>query len=298
MGLDNRDYIRGSQQHGAFGGAGSMPPVVKALLAINVVVFLAQIFSTEARSDYSPITAWLSLSLDTVMSGQVWRLLTYAFCHSTTQFLHIVFNMMVLFFFGRELERKYGSREFLAFYLIAAVVAALSFLLVDALSGDIRSAVGASGATMALLVLFACNYPRQEILLWFVVKMQVRWLVVFLLVMDLLPALAALGGKDFRTGIAHAAHIGGMAFGYLYFKWNLRLAPFVNKISPVRPRQGGGGGKKPKPRRADLSTSGRSKAEIDEQMDALLQKISDKGFQSLTDKEKKFMEQASDKYRK
>lgn len=295
MGLDNRDYIRHSQAGGALGGVGAVPPVIKALLAINVAVFLLQLFTTEARGNYSPVTAALSLRLDQVLGGQVWRLITSAFCHSTGQFFHIVFNMLILFFFGREMERKYGSGEFLAFYLMAAVFSSLAYLLVDFLTGNIVPAIGASGAVMGVLILFACNYPRQEILLWFVIRMQIRWLVAILVFMDLVPALAALAGKEFETGIAHAAHLGGMAFGFLYYKLSLSLAPFFRKVSPVRKKAGAGGNPKPRPKKAKLSVSGLSKAEIDARMDELLQKVNEQGIQSLTDKERKFMEDASER---
>ena len=297
MGLDNRDYIRYSQQPSAFGGGGGWPPVVKALLGINVAIFLIQLFTTSPMGQISSVQLWLQLDGREVFAGQVWRLLTYAFCHSTGQFFHIVFNMFLLVLFGRELERVYGSAEFLAFYLIAAVASGLAFLALNQVTGRLNPTIGASGAVMGVVVLFACLYPRKEILLWFVLPIQIRWLVAILVVSDLLPALAALGGRDFQTGIAHAAHLGGVAFAFLYWKTGMRLAPFFHKVSPVRPKTGGKGGKS-KPKRSDLSTSGRSRGEIDEQVDALLQKISDKGFQSLSDKEKKFLEKASDKFGK
>ena len=291
MGLDNRDYIRHSQRQSAFGGGGTWPPVVKALLGINVTVFLIQLFTTPRHGDISAIQIWLQLDSSAIAGGQVWRLITSAFCHSTAQFLHIVFNMLLLVLFGRELERLYGSREFLTFYLIAAFVSALAFLGLNQLTGRLNPAIGASGAVMAVVVLFACIYPKREILIWFVLPLQIRWLVLIIVISDLLPALAALSGKNFETGIAHAAHLGGVAFGFLYWKAKVRLSSAFGK--------GGGGSagqKKPKPKRPDLSIAGRSKPEIDSQVDALLQKISDKGFQSLTEKEKKFLEQASDKF--
>ena len=295
MGLDNRDYIRQSPHPSAFGGGGAWPPVIKALLAINVAVFLLQLFSTPPTGQTSPVQSWLQLDGRQVFAGQVWRLLTYAFCHSTAQFFHIVMNMFFLVMFGRELERRYGSAEFLAFYLVAAIVSAFAFLGLQQITGRLNPVIGASGSAMAVMVLFACLYPRRVVLLWLVLPVQIRWIVAFLIVIDLLPALAALGGRDFKTGIAHAAHLGGMAFAFVYWKTKVRLAPFFHKVSPVRPKSGGKQGT-PKPRKSDLSTTGRSKAEIDQQVDALLQKISDKGFQSLTEKEKKFLEKASDKF--
>jgi membrane associated rhomboid family serine protease len=292
MGLDNRDYARYSERQGGFGG-GDWPPVVKALLAINIAVFLAQLFSTSPNGMSSPVQQWLALDWGSLKSGQIWRLLTYSFCHSTTQLTHLLFNMLGLVFFGRPMERIYGSAEFLAFYLVAAVVGGVAFVLVNLAIGPPGMVIGASAATLATLVLFALHYPRQEVLLFFVLPVQVRWIVAFIIAADLLRALSARAGVD--VGVAFAAHLGGIIFAYLYWKSNLRLAPWFHKVSPVRPKASSGRSKKKK---SDLSTSGRSKVDIDKQVDALLQKISDKGFQSLSDKEKKFLEKASDKFGK
>ena len=297
MGLDNRDYVRYPGRQGGFGGAGeTWPPVVKALLAINIIVFLAQLFSTPPRGGSSPIQLWLGLDWGHLTSGQIWRLLTYSFCHSTTQLFHIIFNMLGLVFFGRPMERVYGSAEFLAFYLVSAVIGGIAFVLVNLVIGPPGMVIGASAATLATLVLFAFHYPRQEVLLAFVLPVQIRWVVLFIIAADLLRALSARAGVD--VGVAFAAHLGGIAFAILYWKSNLRLAPWFHKVSPVRPKSGSGGGRKPKQKKSDFSTAGRSKVEIDRQVDALLQKISDKGFQSLSEKEKKFLEKASDRFGK
>ncbi|MGI9240290.1 MAG: rhomboid family intramembrane serine protease [Verrucomicrobiales bacterium] len=298
MGLDNRDYVRYTDRQGGFGGAGgNWPPAVKALLAINVVVFLAQLFSTPPQGVSSPVQQWLGLDWGHLKSGQIWRLLTYSFCHSTGELFHIIFNMLGLIFFGRPMERVYGSAEFLAFYLVSAVVGGIAFVLVNLVIGPPGMVIGASAATLATLVLFALHYPRQEVLLAFVLPVQVRWVVAFIIAADLLRALSARAGVD--VGVAFAAHLGGIVFAYIYWKSNIRLAPWFHKVSPVRPKSRvGGGARKPKAKKSDLSTAGRSKLEIDQQVDALLQKISDKGFQSLSDKEKKFLEKASDKFGK
>ena len=98
--------------------------------------------------------------------------------------------------------------------------------------------IGASGAVLALLVLFAMHFPRQVILLFFVLPLQIRWLVLIYVIIDLFPALMALGGKGINDGVAHAAHLGGVAFAFAYYKFKLRLAPFFHKVSPVRPNSG------------------------------------------------------------
>ena len=97
-----------------------------------------------------------------VMGGQVWRLLTYAFLHEPNTLWHILFNMLFLWWFGSDLERMYGPKEFLAFYLGAAFVGGLAGVGFYLLSHDPTPGLGASGAVTALLVLFAFHFPHQQ----------------------------------------------------------------------------------------------------------------------------------------
>jgi len=303
MGIYDRDYIRDQPQSGIFGGG--MTPVVKYLLVINVTVFLIQLFSTGQTESKSALDTWLALNTDKVLGGQVWRIITHAFCHDVGSFFHIVFNMFGLFMFGREMERKYGSREFLGFYLVAILVSAVFYMAIGELvppeifvlpNGQeietIRYGLGASGAVIGVLVLYGINYPKREILLWFVLRVQIRWVIVAIIVLDLVPALFALAGKSLDTGVAHTAHLGGVAFAFAYWKSGVRL----RKLIPGGNRTGSSGKGNPKPKKSKLTTDGRSKAEIDKQVDELLQKISDYGIHSLTDKERKFLDKASGKF--
>ena len=276
----------------------------KALLWTNIGIFLIQIFATPPDGQSSAVQLWFQLDRST-LSGQVWRLITYGFLHSTSNFFHIIFNMLTIFFFGRPLERQIGSREFLAFYLVAIVAAGLAHLGIELMTGGIIPAIGASGGTLAILVLFALRQPRLNLLPPnFPFRLEVRWLALIVVISDLFPVLEIIRdkGQGVSDGVAHAAHMGGVIFAFLYFKGNLRLAAFFNKVSPVRPKQGGGsrsgqqGRPRPKKGKAKLSINGLSKAEIDEQMDVLLQKVNEQGIQSLTDKERKFMEDASEKF--
>ena len=111
-------------------------------------------------------------------------------------------------------------------------------VLVNLVIGPPGMVIGASAATLATLVLFALHYPRQEVLLAFVLPVQIRWVVIFIIAADLLRALSARAGVD--VGVAFAAHLGGIVFALLYWKSNLRLAPWFHKVSPVRTKSGGG----------------------------------------------------------
>jgi membrane associated rhomboid family serine protease len=124
--------------------------------------------ASVATERVSIIDEWFALRTSKVIRGQVWRLVTYAFCHSRGELFHILLNMLGLFWFGITLESMYGGKEFLLFYLTAAVVAGLASIGLDVWLGWDLPTVGASGAVMAVLVLYAIHYPRNTIrFFWF-----------------------------------------------------------------------------------------------------------------------------------
>ena len=203
MGLENRDYLRdgGSYTERIAGwGLEQIPPTTKRLILVTVVAFVLQLIFTRPitqteldqrieqyrqlnglnapRIDDSILESlrgerisivqdWCEFDTQKVLHGQVWRLLSYAFCHDKSNLFHLLLNMLVLYWAGEALELSYGSREFLLFYLTGAVVAGLTFLTMDLLTPAVGGMVGASGAVMAALMLFAIHYPRHEIRLFF-----------------------------------------------------------------------------------------------------------------------------------
>src|SRR5262249_37237068 len=112
----------------------------------------------------SVVQDWFELDTRKVVyKGQVWRLLTHAFCHNRHEVWHIFFNMLFLYWFGCTIESMYGSREFLLFYLTAALIAALAFVGLDLWTGATAPGIGASGAVMAVTMLYAMHFPRETI---------------------------------------------------------------------------------------------------------------------------------------
>ena len=145
------------------------------------------------------------------------------FCHDRFGVWHILFNMLFLYWFGRMLEPLYGSREFLLFYLTAAVVASLCYVGLDLFTRHSVPAIGASVAAMAVVVLYAIHHPREKIYVFMMIPIEIRWLVALYIIIDLHPVLLALLGTPMYTGVANAAHLGGAAFGFLYWRYHLRL---------------------------------------------------------------------------
>jgi membrane associated rhomboid family serine protease len=237
--------------------------------------------------------------------GQVWRLLTGCFLHSTFSYFHIVFNMLGLWFFGRYMEDVYGHKEFLAFYLMAGVVGNLAWGL-TALWTHLPglpwpTAVGASGAVMGVMVWCALTYPHKTLLIWFVPVPF--W--AFALIYIGSNLFTFLGGHDMwmDTRVAVAAHLGGAAFGLLYQKLDWRLTGgnwggfFSRMRRPAKPRL--------RIYREEQTASVNSRppeSRIDEQLeakaDAVLDKLKRQGKESLTDEERDILQRASEQYRK
>lgn len=302
MGIYDREYYRrdGPRFLDQFTDRGK---VCKWLIAINLVAFLIQLFTMSNRLDArgNPVAdGWFSeaLILDGTKvfeQGQVWRLLTYAFLHSITWY-HILFNMIVLWVCGSEMEEVYGPREFLALYLTSALLAGVGFILLD----PGHRALGASGATTALLVLYACHYPHRTILFMFVIPMPVWVLVVILLGWDLLHALSAA-----QTGVAVTAHLTGALFGFLYYRFHWRLLSLVPDFRAWRRRAS-----RPRLRvyreepdaPTPVAVSAPAEKDIDEhleaKLDAVLEKVSRVGKDNLTESERQILLRASEVYRK
>src|SRR5258708_7934685 len=145
MGVYDRDYYRNDPPGAKL--MGGVAPVCKWLIAINVAVFILQLLTGDPEMHRGGITEWLALSpLSVVEDWQVWRVVTYAFCHGDLG--HIVFNMLALWIFASQIEAISGQREFLRFYLTAAALSGIGFLAFQLAIGRPGPAIGASGAVM------------------------------------------------------------------------------------------------------------------------------------------------------
>ncbi|MBI1943167.1 MAG: rhomboid family intramembrane serine protease [Betaproteobacteria bacterium] len=191
-----------------------MPPVTLALLAINIAVFLLQDIAGPA------LFVWFALWPPGMPGGpgfEPWQLLTYGFLHGGLT--HLAFNMLALYMFGQDIERLFGARFFLQYYLASVIAAALAHLAVTALMGLPQApTVGASGGMFGLLLAFGWYFPRRRVMLLFPpIPMPAR---VFVTVYGLLELVLGVTGT--ASGVAHFAHLGGMLGGWLMIEYRRR----------------------------------------------------------------------------
>jgi membrane associated rhomboid family serine protease len=191
-------------------GPGPLTPAVKALLITNTVMFVAIVLVPE-------LTMRLGLRpADFIGSFAIWQPVTYLFLHGS--FFHILFNMLTLWMFGVELERMWGTQYFVRYYFVAGIGAGLTQVLLGILPFPFANqfyypiTIGASGAVYGLLLAYAMYFPHRPIYMYFVFPVPAR---IFVTILGAIAFLSAMSGGG---GVAHTAHLGGLAAGYIYLK--------------------------------------------------------------------------------
>jgi membrane associated rhomboid family serine protease len=294
-----------------------MTPAVQWLLAANVGVYFLQVTLFGATSVFNV------LGLDPVRFPSTWwTIATYMFVHGGLW--HLAFNMLSLYMFGPRIEQAWGARPFVYFYLWCGIGGGITHMLLDGSA----VLVGASAAIMGVLLAYALRWPDEEVYVFGVIPMKTRWLVIWLAAINLALGVSSTRGGN---GIAWFAHIGGLAFGWVYLRVSAfgGLDNFRRWVSPVpdepedafravprvRPRNRDRGESRSegidevvaksnaiaaKPVRSALvpRTAPDSSRESAEKLDLVLDKISRHGIESLTSEELRLLEDESRKLRK
>ncbi len=293
MGLYDREYYQ-DRPEGIV-----IPPVqqtaVGSIILINAFVFiLGWLLGPEWLLDR------LALGADLFQSWHLWELLTAAFAHAGVW--HILLNMLVLWFFGTDVERLYGRKRFWQFYLSASVLASLGWVLSENLLLGVRSPhvqmVGASGAVAAVVMVFVCHWPRRVVLVWGILPMPVWLLALLWFGMDLVNfgnELVGAGGAN----VAYAAHLSGAFAGWVFYRWHwtvLDLVPWGYLTSRAsRLRRSGPRLRAYRPEEDDVDSLDEQAMEAE--VNRLLDKINEHGTDSLTPEERRFLERAARKVR-
>lgn len=298
MGIYDRDYYRPQPRWGGsfgFPQGSFITPLVWALGG----VFLLQVLT----SPRDPFTNWLALDPAKVRGGEIWRLLTYGLVHDIRDPLHILMNGMVIWFFGRMLEMELRPAKVAQIFLSSVLVGGLVFCAITWFGFRPGSAIslGASGGATALLVTAAWRHPKQPILLFFLFSIPLWGAAVLFVSLDLFLFLQ--GGSR----IAVEIHLSGALVATLW-EWSNRVDYFHSGIfqkwkrSMVGPKLKVYRDDDPQAVRTKDSSIKASRVRVgqpsapnktikvqEQEMDRILEKISSKGMQSLSEEEKKFL---------
>jgi membrane associated rhomboid family serine protease len=229
-----------------------MPPVIKNLLILNGLFFMAQFVAAETLTDASLLAQVLntlalyppgapeqgalliSERLGSTPGFWPWQLVSYSFLHGS--FGHLFFNMFALWMFGVQIENRWGSQRFAMFYFACVLGAAFTHLLfvpggttINTTQGLVEAAVptvGASGGVYGILLAFGMMFPNQPIYIYFLFPIKAKWLVIGFGALELYSAVTGTA-----AGVANFAHLGGMVFGFFLIQyWRGKLP-----VQPDRP---------------------------------------------------------------
>ena len=272
MGIYDRDYLQDEYKPAGYRvqfSRPAIPPVVKWLLIINIGIYL--VCALIPPIDDIVYTWGCVFPASWGLIAQVWRLLTYQFLHDLSGFFHILFNMMVLYFFGPLLEQRWGSQRFLKFFLCAGAAGGVVYSLLVILNIlDARPMVGASGGLYGILGAITILFPQMRVFLMGIIPMSMRTMAILAVVISLMNFM---GGKN--AG-GEAAHLAGMAVGVLYVLYQPWLA-----------------NRRMQKNKGQWSQKIETERSFASEVDRILEKIHQEGLTSLTEKEKGILREAT-----
>lgn len=200
-----------------FGGPATW--AVRKIIIANVIVFTLQVF--EGLLKINVIETYFGLiPIRVTQEFMIWQFVTYMFLHGGV--FHILINMLMLYMFGNELERLWGTRRFLKYYFITGIGAGVCSWIVGIHAFAII--IGASGAIYGLLLAYGLTYPNRIVFISFLFPIKVKYVVM---IMGAVAFFSSISGSN--PGVAHIAHLGGMLVGYAYLKgksWRNTYADF------------------------------------------------------------------------
>ncbi len=247
--------------------------VVPWLIISCVAIFLLQKLPGLKQTAGRFMTTHLALQPLPLLNWRIWQYLTYMFLHGGL--LHLLINMLFLYWFGREIETIFGARRFLTFYLTAGVIGGAAHKLFAVANMLPHPVLGASGAVLAVLVAFAVFFPDSRILFLFIFPMKMKHFVLLLVALDLFAVITLT-----QNGIASMAHLGGAAYGFIYVKYG----------AGIREALGNWGSRY-------LPTSETRRARTRARLQFILDKTRTGGLDSLTPREVQFLRKLRGKSR-
>jgi len=220
-------YRQGPFRPGGSGtgiGVPGLTPCVKTIMIVSGAIWLVQLLLSGMGIN---LAAYLGLVPGLVIRGWIWQPLTYMFLHSPQDLFHIIFNMLMLWMFGSELERHWGSRAFLRYYLICGIGGGLFVTVMGFLPGGnpFVPTIGASGAIFGLLMAYGLIFSERTILFMLIFPMKARTMAIIMFVVTFFYTFTQPS-----SGISHIAHLGGAIVGFLYLKRAWRVGDLIREL--------------------------------------------------------------------
>ena len=287
--LSDRTYMRDNYPR-------ERASVLAWLISAIVAAFVLQLVFERILEMPGAMEHFFGLSISGLHSGRIWTLLTYSFLHDTRNLLHIFGNLFGLYFIGRVLLPVLGAKRFLILYGAMMLAGAAVWTAVNwRISGAV---IGASAGVAGLFVVYACFYPQPTtFLLFFVlpVTLKPRYVAYALAAVDLAGCVFyEVMGVPSPFGFAHSAHLGGMAAGWIYFRYlheaNWQFLTRRSDIELPKWMKKAAKASAPAAYQVNVSSPGDLRAEVDR----ILDKINSQGFGALTADEKRMLDDAKD----
>ena len=293
MGIYDRQYYKNESQGFSLETLTRGQSIVIILIGINVAVFILDAILGSSPSGVGRLSEFLKVSNSDVAQPWYWfRFLTYGFAHANAR--HLLGNMIGLYFFGRAAEMVYGSRTFLWMYLTALLAGSVVWMAGVQFSGKNQAVLGASGGVAAVVILFCINFPNQKVYLLFLPFIGIpAWLLGVVFVgADL---LGQFGGRS-SSDIAFTVHLVGAAYAWIFYKTGWE----ISRLWGGSVGSSGGSSllnvfkRKPKLRvhRGPRDEVGQHD-QLAARADAILKKLHQQGEASLTNAERKILEDYS-----
>ncbi|NLD98823.1 MAG: rhomboid family intramembrane serine protease [Fibrobacter sp.] len=249
---------------------------IRYIIISTIVVYLFEIV---------PWTRQLSISwgalvpVEAFFHGQIWRFFTYIFLHDPNQFFHILINMLMLWMFGVEIENIWGSRRFFIFYLICGAGSGLfSVFSLFSFTSSMIPVIGASGAVLGVMTMNAYYFPNRQVLLFFILPVNIRLVVLGYAIYSLSGAISSQGI------ISHITHLGGILVALAYIKLYPYVSGYYTSFTSFISERAA---------RRRLAQKKARNRYFEQNVDPILEKISKFGMESLTKKEKKILRNAA-----
>jgi len=271
---------------GTGGNRGSLNPLnsdfyssaIRVIIALNLLIFLLLWLFGTRRLEYSIFQLFGLVPARVIGSGTIWQPVTYMFLHGG--FWHVAINMFVLWMFGTEIQHRWGRSEFVKYYFITGIGSGIVTVLLS-LNSSVP-VVGASGAIYGVLLAYGLMFPERYVYIYFLFPIKVKYFVAIIGGIAFFSSLSSSGSQ-----ISHLTHLSGMIIGWLYIKQDWKLS-FLKKYFSRKRKQ--------HRRKETLKQIEKVEEEIRDfrsEIDRILDKINQVGYENLTEEEKEMLYQAS-----